>query len=159
MQLPSCQVLTLRKDDTHNLFEEFSVYTISCVHVVFIGLRKFMFSCGRWSSSNASKGREGGFHFIVDYVFSVEPPTHPTNWWQHPFFFSPTPKPRMSLYRIVFRAFTPPKAGGVKSPIYKERKKTIILIPSESMLCSIFKWAFLLFEKKWPYFGIWFLIN
>ena len=28
-----------------------------------------MFSCGRWFSSSASKGREGGFHFIVDYVF------------------------------------------------------------------------------------------
>ena len=53
------------------MFEESSVYT-SVMSIVYIGLRKYMFSCGHWFSSSASKGREGGFHFIVDYVFSFE---------------------------------------------------------------------------------------
>ena len=50
------------------MFEELSVYTISCVFFLWVS-ENICFRVAIVFSSSASKGREGGFHFIVDYVF------------------------------------------------------------------------------------------
>ena len=71
-------------------------------------------------SSSASKGREGGFHFIVDVLSFLEPPTHPTLYVNAPSFFWESPS--LYIYTHSMRCSSP-ESGRREIPIYKLKEK------------------------------------